>query len=127
MMVEQMGMSDIIGPRAVTSQGGNPMMGNGEGDLLRDKADAEIDRILTEQYDRGMTLLTENKDVLDAVAKSLIENEKIDGIKLLETIRNIRPSLVEDKALDAIKEAMKPELEARAGQQKDSEEKALAE
>lgn len=49
MMVEQMGMSDVIGPRNIAPQGGNPMMGGGmgsEGSALRDKADAEIDRIL---------------------------------------------------------------------------------
>jgi len=39
--------------------------GASEGANIKNKADAEIDRILREQYDRGMTLLTENRPVLD--------------------------------------------------------------
>ena len=58
-MVEQMGMSDTIGPRNISSQGMSPMQtmmsgGTNEGDDLKNKADAEIDRILAEQYERGM-------------------------------------------------------------------------
>ena len=47
------------------------------------RVDSEIDRILAEQYDRGMKLLTENRDILDEIAKCLIEEEKIDGKQLL--------------------------------------------
>jgi len=104
-----MGMSDIIGPRAISDP---QSMQAGEGDLLRDKADQEIDRILNEQYDRGMTLLTENRDILDALAKTLIESEKIDGIELLQLIKSIRPNLIEDSSIDEMKEVMKPQLEA---------------
>lgn len=61
---------------------------------MKNKADAEIDRILAEQYERGMNLLTENRDVLDAIAKILIEEEKINGKELLKTIQSIKPELV---------------------------------
>ena len=42
-MVEQMGMSDIIGPRNISAPQGNPMMmgGSSEGSDLKNKADAE--------------------------------------------------------------------------------------
>ena len=43
-----MGMSDVIGPRNLD--------GGSNGSL--NKSDAEIDRILKEQYQRGMKLLT---------------------------------------------------------------------
>ena len=84
MMVEQMGMSDIIGPRNISQQAMSPMQqmmmgGASEGADLKNKADAEIDRILAEQYERGMNILTENREVLDAIAKILIEEEKING------------------------------------------------
>lgn len=91
-MVEVMGMSDAIGPRNV---GGDPnispmerMMGKGldQGDILQTRIDDEIDRILQEQYQRGMDIITENKNILDAIAKELIENEKIDGKALIEII-----------------------------------------
>lgn len=83
MMVEQMGMSDVIGPRNISGGGGGGNMfqaqSAGEGANIRNKADAEIDRILKEQYDRGMKLLTENRDVLDLIANTLIKEEKITG------------------------------------------------
>ena len=66
-----MGMSDVIGPRAIE---GKSSIGS------LNKSDAEIDRILKEQYDRGMKILTENRDVLDVIAKTLIEEEKITGV-----------------------------------------------
>ena len=68
-----MGMSDVIGPRNL--EGGR------DGSL--NKSDAEIDRILKEQYERGMQLLTENKDVLDMIAYTLISDEKITGTQML--------------------------------------------
>lgn len=59
-MVEALGMSDIVGPRNVGGAGAssspyaqnqsNPM---DLGDKLRKKVDDEVDRILTEQYERG--------------------------------------------------------------------------
>lgn len=59
MMVEQMGMSDVVGPRNVSDGQLTPMqramgMGGGDGPLLQNKIDDEIDRILNEQYERGM-------------------------------------------------------------------------
>ena len=52
-MVEQMGMSDVIGPRNISAGQMSPMQqmmsgGASEGADLKNKADAEIDRILTE-------------------------------------------------------------------------------
>mmetsp|Transcript_16364 Transcript_16364/g.27674 ORF Transcript_16364/g.27674 Transcript_16364/m.27674 type:complete len:426 (+) Transcript_16364:1299-2576(+) len=62
-MVEQMGMSDVVGPRAIdqgASAGSGPMArfmmpgGSNDGKVLLNKVDKEVDRILREQYDRGM-------------------------------------------------------------------------
>lgn len=77
-----MGMSDVIGPRNVQPPQGSMYGGQSggmQGSVIKEKIDKEIDRILNEQYERGMKLLTENRDVLDAIAKILIEEEKIDG------------------------------------------------
>ena len=66
-------MSEIIGPRnLVSQQQGFMSQASGDGSDIKNKADKEIDRILKEQYERGMKLLTENRDVLDLVAKTLI-------------------------------------------------------
>ena len=88
MMVEQMGMSDVIGPRNIQTQ--QSMFAAPDGGLtIKNKADAEVDRILAEQYARGMKLLTDNKDLLDAIAKTLIEKEKIFGTEMLKLIHSI--------------------------------------
>ena len=79
-----------------------------EGSTLRNKADEEIDRILKEQYERGMQILTDNRNILDAIAKTLIEKEKITGIEMLDLIKKINPELVTDDAIKAVKEMMKP-------------------
>jgi cell division protease FtsH len=76
--------------------------------LIKEKVDAEIDRILYEQYERGMQLLTNNRDVLDAIAKLLIEEEKIDGKQLLNLIKSIKPEMVSEKAMDAIDQVITP-------------------
>jgi cell division protease FtsH len=110
MMVEQMGMSDVIGPRNVM---GDPNMspmaramggGNEQGPRLQQNIDDEVDKILQDQYDRGMQIMTENKDVLDAIAKSLIEKEKIDGGQLLTIIEKLRPELVPAGAKEKVAE-----------------------
>lgn len=50
-----------------------------------------MDRILQEQYQRGMKIITENRDILDQIAKTLIEKEKIDGGQLINIIEGIKP------------------------------------
>ena len=73
----------------------NPQMQGGtDGTLLLNLVDEEVDAILNDQYARGMKLITDNKDILDKIAQTLIENEKIDGTELLNIIEGIRPELV---------------------------------
>ena len=111
MMVEQMGMSDEIGPRNVQGPGGSMyggQSGSVQGSVIREKIDSEVDRILNEQYERGMKLLTENRDALDAIAKCLIEEEKIDGKQLLQLIKSINPDLISEKAMAAIDKVVTP-------------------
>ena len=50
------------------------------------KIDAEIRRIVSEQYDRATRILTENRRVLDAVAEALLEHEVLDGSQLQQLI-----------------------------------------
>lgn len=55
-----------------------------------------------------MELLTDNRDVLDEIAKCLIEEEKIDGKQLLQLIKNIKPALVTEKAIEAVDAIVSP-------------------
>ena len=110
MMVEQMGMSDKVGPRNVTTGAGggggggamarmNPTQGAPpDGQVLLNLVDEEVDRILNEQYQRGMQLMTENKVILDTIASTLVAKEKINGTELLNIIEAERPDLVPEGA-----------------------------
>ncbi|MCL6094979.1 MAG: ATP-dependent zinc metalloprotease FtsH [Actinobacteria bacterium] len=83
-MVREWGMSEQIGPMAWGSQG---MVFLGE-DLLHSRdyseatshiIDEEVERILRQQEERALELLTLHKGGLEAVAKALLEKETIDG------------------------------------------------
>ncbi|CAE7500343.1 ftsH [Symbiodinium pilosum] len=89
-------MSPEIGQRLLGGQqgGGGPFMGRdfmGQGappmsQALKQKVDAEIKRIVDEQYNRGMTLLRDNMYLLDELAKQLMEEEKVSGEQLMKLI-----------------------------------------
>ena len=120
-MVEQMGMSDIIGPRNIAQQqpGAFMMPTTNEGSDLKNKADAEVDRILAEQYERGMQLLTEHRSILDSIANVLIEKEKIDGIEMLNLIKSINPALVTEEAMKTVTELVAKTTDAVVDAAKD--------
>ncbi|HEX7094826.1 MAG TPA: ATP-dependent zinc metalloprotease FtsH, partial [Acidimicrobiales bacterium] len=95
-MVREWGMSERIGPMAWGSQG---MVFLGE-DLMQTRdysdetarvIDEEVGRILREQENRCRELLTEYRNGLDLVARSLLEHETVDGAqvkRLIELSRN---------------------------------------
>jgi len=97
-MVTQLGMSDVVGQRVIGQQqgggGGGPFMGRdfmGGGappvsQSLRQKVDAEVKRVVEEQYQRGMRLLTSNMPLLDALAQKLLDQEKVSGQELMKLI-----------------------------------------
>jgi cell division protease FtsH len=90
-MVREWGMSHRIGPMAWGSQG---MVFLGE-DLMQTRdysddtarvIDEEVERILREQEDRCRDLLTEYRNGLDLVARSLLEHETVDGAEVKRLI-----------------------------------------
>jgi cell division protease FtsH len=94
-MVREWGMSNQVGPMAWGSQG---MVFLGE-DLLHSRdysentskvIDEEVERILREQEERAVKLLTENKDGLIAVATALLEKETVDGAEVLSLVNAAR-------------------------------------
>ncbi|CAJ1397855.1 unnamed protein product [Effrenium voratum] len=94
-MVMSLGMSPAIGQRLLGGQqGGGPFMGRdfmGQSappmsQALRQQVDDEVKRIVDEQYKRGMKLLTDNMYLLDELAKTLMEQEKVGGEELVKMI-----------------------------------------
>src|ERR671910_439573 len=80
-MVGRWGMSDALGPVAVLPRdGAGPFLpGNAEASPETQKLlDDEVRRIVAEAHDEVVTLLTENRARLDALASALLERETLD-------------------------------------------------
>ena len=84
-MVREWGMSDRIGPMAWGSQGqvflGEDLMGNARdySDETARVIDEEVEKILRANEQRCEELLTEHRNGLDLVARSLLEHETLHG------------------------------------------------
>ncbi len=82
-MVTKYGMSDMLGPIALEGQGGKVLFGRGvEDKAFSEKVAADIDsevaRIMREAHEKAEKVIGENKNLLDAIAKRLIEVEVIE-------------------------------------------------
>jgi cell division protease FtsH len=83
-MVREWGMSDRIGPMAWGSQGavflGEDLVHTRDySDETARVIDEEVERILREEEDRAVRVLTEHRPGLEAVAKALLDRETLDG------------------------------------------------
>ena len=89
-MVTQYGMSKkfgLIGLQTIESQylEGRAVMNCS--DVTAAEVDSEVMRILKECYDEALTLLRENRAVLDKIAAHLIEKETITGKEFMKIYR----------------------------------------
>jgi cell division protease FtsH len=83
-MVCEWGMSEKMGPLAFGKKEGEVFLGREmstvqafSAEVARD-IDAEVRRIVTEQYDRAKKILMEHRDVLARIADALMEYETLD-------------------------------------------------
>ena len=84
-MVTRYGMSDVLGPMVYAENEGEVFLGrsitkttNMSEETMR-KVDAEIRRIIDQQYALARKLIEENRDKVEAMAKALLELETIDA------------------------------------------------
>lgn len=85
-MVTEFGMSDKLGPMQFgSSQGGQVFLGRdfhseqNYSDAIAHEIDMEMQTIMKECYARAKDILTENRDKLDLIAKTLLEVETLDA------------------------------------------------
>src|SRR5712691_10939302 len=87
-MVCEWGMSELLGPLTYGKKEEQIFLGKefnrhqdySEATAL--KIDAEIKRIVTEQYERAQRTLSDNREVLNRVAEALLEHEVLDAEQL---------------------------------------------
>ncbi|MDD3238089.1 MAG: ATP-dependent zinc metalloprotease FtsH [Candidatus Gastranaerophilales bacterium] len=95
-MVSIWGMSDKMGTMAYGKSQENVFMGRDFGhtknysEEIAADLDKEIKHIIDERYDIAHSLLTENRDMLEAVAKELLERETLDEKEVSEIIDRVR-------------------------------------
>jgi len=84
-MVTQWGMSDSLGPMVYGEEEGEIFLGRSVtthknmSEASLQKVDAEIRRILDEQYARARKLIEDNRDKVEAMTAALLEWETIDA------------------------------------------------
>ncbi|WP_075979844.1 ATP-dependent zinc metalloprotease FtsH [Bacillus massilinigeriensis] len=106
-MVTEYGMSDKLGPLQFGHTQGQVFLGrdiNNEqnySDAIAYEIDLEIQRIIKECYEKARKILTENREKLDLIAKTLLEVETLNAeqIRHLADHGTMPPSASEGKKL----------------------------
>lgn len=87
-MVTEYGMSDKIGPLQFSSSGGQVFLGRDMqneptySDAIAYEIDQEVQNFINQCYARAKEILTEHKDKLELVAKTLLEVETLDASEI---------------------------------------------
>jgi len=95
-MVTQWGMSDAMGPMVYGENEGEVFLGRSitthknVSEVTMQKVDAEIRKIIDEQYGLAKKLILDNRDKVEAMAKALLELETIDA-EQIQDIMDGRP------------------------------------
>ncbi len=101
-MVTKYGMSEKLGNLAYGKSQDHVFMGRDFGhsrdysEEIAAEIDAEVQRIVNEQYDLAKTLLEDNRDMLDALSHRLLEMETLDEkefVELMEQVKNARADI----------------------------------
>jgi cell division protease FtsH len=95
-MVKEYGMSEKVGQVYFAQEKRSPFLGMPMEEGARysqttaERIDEEVRRILADQYEVATGILKEKRDVLDTLAETLQEKEKIDGEELKRLMENQR-------------------------------------
>jgi cell division protease FtsH len=89
-MVVEFGMSDVLGPVALTEQkraaflesGGEGGGGRSYSEATAQTIDEEIRRLLTDAYQRAFSILEKDRPILDEISRRLLEIEVMDRDEL---------------------------------------------
>lgn len=96
-MVMQWGMSETLGPMVYGENEGEVFLGRSVtthknlSEATMQKVDAEIRRIIDEQYALARKLIEENKDKIEAMTQALLEWETIDSDQIKDIMEGRPP------------------------------------
>ncbi len=91
-MVTKYGMSDHLGPVALEGQSGKVLFGQGVGDKsfsekVGSEIDAEVSKIMKDAMERADKTIGENKNLLDAIAKRVMEVETMERAEFEDLLK----------------------------------------
>ncbi|URR34887.1 ATP-dependent zinc metalloprotease FtsH4 [Thermosynechococcus sp. HN-54] len=94
-MVRSYGMSKVLGPLALEQQQASLLTNNGM--MLRavseetaQAIDREVKEIVEAAHQQALSILKENRDLLEAIAQKLLEKEVIEGEELHELLAQVK-------------------------------------
>jgi cell division protease FtsH len=96
-MITRYGMSDTMGPMVYGENEGEVFLGRSVtthknvSEATLQKVDAEIRRIIDEQYARARKLIEDNRDKVELMAKTLLEWETIDADQISDIMEGRPP------------------------------------
>ena len=96
-MVTRFGMSDALGPMVYAENDGEVFLGRSitthknVSEATLQKVDAEIRRIIDQQYAVAYKLIDENRDKIEAMTKALLEWETIDADQIADILAGKPP------------------------------------
>ena len=96
-MVTRYGMTDALGPMVYAEQEGEPFLGRSMSkssnisEETMQKVDAEVRRIIDEQYGLARKLIEDNSDKMHAMAKAMLDWETIDAEQLDDIMAGKEP------------------------------------
>ncbi|WP_239324118.1 ATP-dependent zinc metalloprotease FtsH [Snodgrassella gandavensis] len=131
-MVTRYGMSKKMGPMVYGENENEVFLGRSVtqskniSEKTMQEVDAEVRRILDEQYAVAYKILDENRDKMHAMAKALIEWETIDRDQVLEIMAGKEPSPPKDFSENVVKDAEAEQPVAEETAATDSEAEAVS-
>jgi len=95
-MVTEYGMSAAIGSVKLGQSQGEVFLGRDMGhqrdysEEIAEKVDLEVRQLIEQAHDEAWQVLNENRDILDNLAKALIEKETLDHVQLAEIFADVK-------------------------------------
>lgn len=116
-MITQYGMSDKFGLMVLATVENQYLDGRASlncSDVTAAEVDKEVKRMLDESYEKALSMLRENRDVMDKLADYLIEKETITGKEFMRIYRQAKglpeePQPVEEKSVSQEATATTPQ------------------
>ena len=129
-MIVDFGMSDkfknmTLGKGVLGSRGGEPNLIREFSEETQKFIDEEIARVMDERYQHVLSVLEGHKDLLEYIAKRLLEIETMEGKEFYEIVENAKRC--EKLMIEAKDDQNSEKSEENNGENRDSAEKANSE